>query len=128
VYYILVDFPSLHQTLSSLHQNANKLLPSSNEYAQLEGKKTIQPADVIAALKENEFEHFIPRLEAELKSITLPPLPYPNIPKLTQSLQKNTTQSNATNETPTAARSAKKKRQNPVKTVNPQTVEQKTEM
>ena len=41
---------------------------SSNEYAQLEGKKTIQPADVIAALKENEFEHFIPRLEAELKS------------------------------------------------------------
>lgn len=41
---------------------------SSNEYAQLGGKKTIQPADVIAALKENEFEHFIPRLEAELKS------------------------------------------------------------
>ncbi|CAD0096635.1 unnamed protein product [Aureobasidium vineae] len=39
----------------------------SNEYAQLGGKKTIQPADVIAALKENEFEHFIPRLEAELK-------------------------------------------------------------
>ncbi|CAD0097513.1 unnamed protein product [Aureobasidium mustum] len=30
-------------------------------------QKTIQPADVIAALKENEFEHFIPRLEAELK-------------------------------------------------------------
>lgn len=43
-------------------------LSSSNEYAQLGGKKTIQPADVIAALKENEFEHFIPRLEAELKS------------------------------------------------------------
>lgn len=46
-------------------------LLSSNEYAQLEGKKTIQPADVIAALKENEFEHFIPRLEAELKSSIL---------------------------------------------------------
>ncbi|KAH0293139.1 histone-fold-containing protein, partial [Aureobasidium sp. EXF-3399] len=45
----------------------NFLASNSNEYAQLEGKKTIQPADVIAALKENEFEHFIPRLEAELK-------------------------------------------------------------
>ena len=43
-------------------------LHSSNEYAQLGGKKTIQPADVIAALKDNEFESFIPRLEAELKS------------------------------------------------------------
>ncbi|KAK6006509.1 hypothetical protein QM012_006919 [Aureobasidium pullulans] len=45
----------------------NFLASNSNEYAQLGGKKTIQPADVIAALKENEFEHFIPRLEAELK-------------------------------------------------------------
>lgn len=52
-------FPSHTDRISSF---------SSNEYAQLEGKKTIQPADVIAALKENEFEHFIPRLEAELKS------------------------------------------------------------
>ncbi|THX39150.1 hypothetical protein D6D11_08898 [Aureobasidium pullulans] len=46
----------------------NFLASNSNEYAQIAGKKTIQPADVIAALKENEFEHFIPRLEAELKS------------------------------------------------------------
>jgi hypothetical protein len=62
----------------------NNLLISSNEYAQLEGKKTIQPADVIAALKENEFEHFIPRLEAELKSKYLTfPLPYQSIPYLT---------------------------------------------
>ncbi|THX24174.1 histone-fold-containing protein [Aureobasidium pullulans] len=45
----------------------NFLASNSNEYAQIAGKKTIQPADVIAALKENEFEHFIPRLEAELK-------------------------------------------------------------
>lgn len=62
------------------HQSLTKFLRilttfvhlSSNEYAQLEGKKTIQPADVIAALKENEFEHFIPRLEAELKSNICP--------------------------------------------------------
>jgi hypothetical protein len=100
---------------------------SSNEYAQLEGKKTIQPADVIAALKENEFEHFIPRLEAELKSNIPPP---PSLPKhsKTNVVLQNTTQSNATNETPTAARSAKKKRQKPAKTVNPQTAEQKTEI
>ncbi|KAI5250497.1 histone-fold-containing protein [Aureobasidium subglaciale] len=45
----------------------NFLAANSNEYAQIAGKKTIQPADVMAALKENEFEHFIPRLEAELK-------------------------------------------------------------
>ena len=58
-----------HQPLFYFHRVLTEYpLLSSNEYAQLEGKKTIQPADVIAALKENEFEHFIPRLEAELKS------------------------------------------------------------
>jgi len=58
-----------HQPRVYLHRILTEYpLLSSNEYAQLEGKKTIQPADVIAALKENEFEHFIPRLEAELKS------------------------------------------------------------
>jgi DNA polymerase epsilon subunit 3 len=66
----------------------NKLSSSSsNEYAQLEGKKTIQPADVIAALKENEFEHFIPRLEAELKSnIFLPPSLHPKDTSITNIL------------------------------------------
>jgi hypothetical protein len=42
---------------------------SSNEIAQSSGKKTIQPSDVTAALKDCEFEEFIPRLEKELKSV-----------------------------------------------------------
>ena len=41
---------------------------SSSENAQANGKKTIMPHDVTAALKETEFEEFLPRLEAELKS------------------------------------------------------------
>jgi len=41
---------------------------SSNENAHSSGKKTISPQDVIAALKDAEFEDFIPRLEGELKS------------------------------------------------------------
>lgn len=32
------------------------------------GKKTIQPQDVLVALKDTEFEFMIPRIEAELKS------------------------------------------------------------
>lgn len=40
----------------------------ANENASMAGKKTIQPNDVIIALKETEFEFMIPRLEAELKS------------------------------------------------------------
>ncbi|GAB7348582.1 hypothetical protein MBLNU459_g6968t1 [Dothideomycetes sp. NU459] len=43
------------------------LFPSSNEYATLAGKKTIQPHDVIMALKDSELDAFIPKLEAELK-------------------------------------------------------------
>lgn len=41
---------------------------SSSENAQASGKKTIMPPDVIAALKDAEFDGFLPRLEAELKS------------------------------------------------------------
>lgn len=44
------------------------LVLSANENAQLAGKKTIQPADVLAALKEQEFEGMVEKLEAELKS------------------------------------------------------------
>jgi hypothetical protein len=44
---------------------------SSNDNAQAAGKKTISPLDVIAALKDAEFEGFVPRLEAELKSESL---------------------------------------------------------
>jgi hypothetical protein len=69
---MLVNPSSISSTLLYFHQTLTSFSISSNEYAQLEGKKTIQPADVIAALKENEFEHFIPRLEAELKSKYLP--------------------------------------------------------
>ena len=55
--------------LQSLH------LCSSNENAQSGGKKTIAPQDVFNALKDCEFEDFIPRLEAELKStFATPPL------------------------------------------------------
>jgi hypothetical protein len=45
---------------------------SSNDNAQAAGKKTISPQDVIAALKDAEFEGFVPRLEAELKSKPFP--------------------------------------------------------
>lgn len=41
---------------------------SANDNAQASGKKTIMPPDVLAALKDTEFENFLPRLEAELKS------------------------------------------------------------
>lgn len=49
------------------------MAPSSNENATMAGKKTIQPQDVMAALKEHEFDSFLPRLEAELQS-TYPPV------------------------------------------------------
>lgn len=42
---------------------------SSSENAQSNGKKTIVPQDVINALKDAEFESFLPRVEAELKSM-----------------------------------------------------------
>lgn len=32
------------------------------------GKKTIHPQDVYAALKDHEFESFIPRVQAEVQS------------------------------------------------------------
>jgi hypothetical protein len=38
------------------------------------GKKTIQPRDVLDAVKEREFEAFLPRLEAELQSTLTMPL------------------------------------------------------
>lgn len=38
------------------------------ENASGAGKKTIQPQDVLVALKDSEFEFMIPRIEAELKS------------------------------------------------------------
>jgi histone H3/H4 len=48
--------------------------PRSWENAIRGGKKTINPKDVLEAVKELEFEGFLPRLEAELYS-TFPPSP-----------------------------------------------------
>ena len=48
---------------------ANIVHHSSNDNAQASGKKTISPQDVIAALKDAELAHFLPRVEAELKSM-----------------------------------------------------------
>lgn len=45
----------------------NYLTNTSNENAVRGGKKTIQPQDVLDAVKELEFEAFLPRLEAELQ-------------------------------------------------------------
>ncbi|KAF1825969.1 histone-fold-containing protein [Dissoconium aciculare CBS 342.82] len=57
--------------LLALHKSAtvfvSYIASNSNDNAQAAGKKTISPLDVIAALKDAEFEGFVPRLEAELK-------------------------------------------------------------
>ncbi|KAK4560320.1 hypothetical protein LTR86_005515 [Recurvomyces mirabilis] len=57
--------------LLALHKSAtvfvSYIASTSNENAQASGKKTIMPPDVVAALKDAEFEEFLPRLEAELK-------------------------------------------------------------
>ncbi|TKA25727.1 hypothetical protein B0A50_05823 [Salinomyces thailandicus] len=59
------------EALLALHKSAtvfvNFIASHANENAQASGKKTIAPPDVIAALKDNEYETFLPRLEAELK-------------------------------------------------------------
>ena len=41
---------------------------SANEFAQRDGRKTLNPNDVFRALEELEFPDFKPRLEAELAS------------------------------------------------------------
>ncbi|PNS16190.1 DNA polymerase epsilon subunit D [Sphaceloma murrayae] len=43
----------------------NFLASNASEIAMSSGKKTIMPKDVFAALKENEFEAFLPRVEEE---------------------------------------------------------------
>ncbi|KAI5369913.1 Putative transcription factor CBF/NF-Y/archaeal histone domain, histone-fold [Septoria linicola] len=57
--------------LLALHKSAtvfvNFIASNSNDNAQAAGKKTIAPQDVMAALKDSEYETFLPRLEAELK-------------------------------------------------------------
>ncbi|KAF2771645.1 histone-fold-containing protein [Teratosphaeria nubilosa] len=57
--------------LLALHKSAtvfvNYIASQSSDNAQSSGKKTILPQDVLASLKDAEFENFLPRLEAELK-------------------------------------------------------------
>ncbi|KAI9804335.1 MAG: hypothetical protein M1833_007142 [Piccolia ochrophora] len=48
----------------------NYLSSHANENALRQNKKTIMPKDVIEALKELEFDDFLPRLEAELAKYT----------------------------------------------------------
>jgi hypothetical protein len=47
----------------------NTICFSSNDLARMSNKKTISPQDVMSALKDAELEGFLPRLEAELKSM-----------------------------------------------------------
>jgi hypothetical protein len=67
-----IIFPSLSAKAIDIYQSIADLYSSSSENAQASGKKTIMPPDVVAALKDAEFEDFLPRLEAELKSTVLP--------------------------------------------------------
>ncbi|KAF2862848.1 histone-fold-containing protein [Piedraia hortae CBS 480.64] len=57
--------------LLALHKSAtvfvNYIASASSENALAGGKKTLMPADVMAALKDAELEQFIPRLQEELK-------------------------------------------------------------
>ncbi|KAK5114881.1 hypothetical protein LTR62_002039 [Meristemomyces frigidus] len=57
--------------LLALHKSAtvfvSYIASNANENTQNAGKKTVMPPDVVAALKDAEFESFLPRLEAELK-------------------------------------------------------------
>lgn len=46
----------------------NRLCDEANEITKKNGKKTIVPADILAAIKEMDFGEFVPRMEAELKS------------------------------------------------------------
>ncbi|KAI7233795.1 hypothetical protein KC330_g5187 [Hortaea werneckii] len=59
------------EALLALHKSAtvfvNFIASHANDNAQAGGKKTIMPPDVLAALKDTEYEAFLPRLEAELK-------------------------------------------------------------
>lgn len=57
------------QVRSTAHTNArfpsDKFTPSANDRAVLGNHKTIKPEDVLEALKDTEFEQFIPRVKSE---------------------------------------------------------------
>jgi hypothetical protein len=58
-----------------LRRRGRRLTPAENSAAEHAGrasKKTIQPPDVIDAVRDLELPNFTARLEAELASATLP--------------------------------------------------------
>lgn len=57
-----------HELDPPLPEHAANNAPSANEIASAAGKKTIQPQDVLVALKECELEGFADKLQAELSS------------------------------------------------------------
>ncbi|KAI5209782.1 hypothetical protein E4T38_02344 [Aureobasidium subglaciale] len=62
------DFAVSKGSSSSQHINSQgRTIGTEQELYCVREFLGCEPADVMAALKENEFEHFIPRLEAELK-------------------------------------------------------------
>ena len=74
---------------------------SSNDLARMSNKKTISPQDVMSALKDAELEGFLPRLEAELKSMFHHSSHLPALIRSTNMVQSTTTP-NATSATRTA--------------------------
>jgi DNA polymerase epsilon subunit 3 len=71
---LLLAPPCSHEYLTANNNNffnvhPNTICFSSNDLARMSNKKTISPQDVMSALKDAELEGFLPRLEAELKSM-----------------------------------------------------------
>lgn len=88
-------------------------LHSASDIAARQNKKTIQPKDVLDALKELEFDMFIDRTNNELNSTSplllyTPPSALETADQLILPSQQNTKKSNAPNATPTAAASRTK--------------------
>lgn len=88
---------------NKIHLSVFVLIPclSSNDLARMSNKKTISPQDVMSALKDAELEGFLPRLEAELKSMSYPAFISPQRFSPTNMVQSTTTP-NATSATHTA--------------------------
>lgn len=62
-----VQIPSGLRLISS-HTDS---IPRANDQAKVQGRKTINPGDILEAMRILEFGDFLPRLEAELASLCL---------------------------------------------------------
>ena len=80
----------------------NTMYFSSNDLARMSNKKTISPQDVMSALKDAELEGFLPRLEAELKSMFNLAHIFAIARTKPANMTQSTTTPNATSATPTA--------------------------